>query len=90
MIIDIHEGNIATIKNPVFRTHAQVHSDNYQEFKHIVSRYQLPLRAGRIYKLNHAAEIIRRNNDHSKFLNQISPACLACRGEVECASLFIS
>lgn len=90
MIIDIHEGNIGRIKNPVFRTHAQVHIDNYQEFKHVVSRYQLPLQAGRIYKLNHVSEIICRNNDHSIFLNRISPACLACRGGVECASLFIS
>lgn len=96
MILDINEGNITTIKNPVFRAHAQVHLDNYKYFKDDISRCRLPLQVGREYTLRNTAigekgvGIICRNNGHSYYINRISPACLACRGEEECATLYIS
>lgn len=90
ILYEITEAFIGSIKNKAFQDYVQSFLDDDRYFLESISRYGLPLEHPLPYAPGNDSGIITRNNGHSLYLNRISPACIACRGEAESATHFIS
>jgi len=97
MITQLTEANLNLIRNPEFAHYVSIYQDIKRDFLTRIQETGLDLEtsdlSGEIASLRdslRAAGANFRNNDHSIYVNQISPACRACREGVGSATFFIS
>lgn len=97
MIVDVTKSTLNEIKNPVLREYANTYVQIYQDFMQQVHAMRLEIEADDVNRT--AAQKIEvlskkgvsvRNNEHSVYLNRISPACVACQTGVGSSTFFIS
>ena len=97
MITEIDRAALSKIKNPVFRGYASRYVEIYEDFLEQIERFGVPLAEWdkrlemgmRLNRLQDKGARVR-NNEHSVYINNISPACLACQTGVGSATLFVS
>lgn len=97
MILDVQKDNLNKIKNPALRSYAGIYVEIYQDFLQqiaetgikIASKDNFEEARNRIARLVEAGAVLS-NNDHSIYINEISPACVACQTGVGSATYFIS
>lgn len=97
MITAISRDTLGTIKNPAFANYAGMYVNIYDNFMAQIAQLGLELEAedDRAQVQERMARIrekggIFRNDDKSIYLNEISPACVACQTGVGSATFFIS
>lgn len=97
MIIEIDRSTLDQIKNPLLAAQAGRYIDIYEDFMDQVRRLGVQVAEGddRPAVAARRAELRRlganfRNNDHSIYLNTISPSCEACQQGVGSATFYIS
>ncbi|MFO7537967.1 MAG: radical SAM protein [Chloroflexota bacterium] len=97
MIIDINEQTVNEIKNPAFASYAHIYVRIYEQFMDQFKgtgveidpacyEQQLTEKMARLRQKG----AIFRNQDKSIYVNQISPACVACQTGVGSATFFVS
>jgi pyruvate formate-lyase activating enzyme-like uncharacterized protein len=97
MIIDIDRQVLSMIRNPGFRSYAEIYTNIYEDFLEQVKRSGIEIdpytlngeAADRLVRLRQKGAICR-NADKSIYVNRISPACVACQTGVGSATFFIS
>lgn len=97
MIIEIDRTTLDQINNPALAAHATRYLEIYEDFMDQVHQLGVqvaeeddrPAIAARQARL-HELGVHSRNNDHSLYLNEISPSCEACRQGVGSATFYVS
>ncbi len=97
MIVPITEDTLNLIKNPVMRSYAQIYTRIFQQFMERVVQTGIEIdpqdyseqAAAQIDRLQKKGAVVR-NDGKSIFINQISPACVACQTGVGSATFFTS
>lgn len=97
MIVDVDRETLSTIRNPDLRSYAVKYVDISEDFMAQVGASGIEIdpedykqeTATRLDQLRQRGAIFR-NNDKSIYLNQISPACVACQKGVGSETFFIS
>jgi sulfatase maturation enzyme AslB (radical SAM superfamily) len=89
--------NINTIRNISLSTYAAIYLDIYEDFMNQIEGIGLeisdeahPDKITALHSRLQQKGAIFRNDDKSIYINQISPACVACREGVGSATFFIS
>lgn len=97
MIIDINQQTITEIKNPTFAAYANIYVDIYKQFMAQFDGVGIELdpicyeqQVAEKMALLREKGAIFRNADKSIYVNQISPACVACQTGVGSATFFVS
>jgi pyruvate formate-lyase activating enzyme-like uncharacterized protein len=97
MIIELTDANQNLIHNPEFARYLSIYQDIKRDFlAHILETgleletTDLSSETASLRDRLRVGGAIFRNNDHSIYINQISPACEACREGVGSATFFIS
>lgn len=97
MIIAITPQTHHQIKNPVFSTYARLYLTIYERFMDQIRATGISIDPDDHSDLasEKRRQLIKkgvkvRNNDHSLYINAISPACLACRKGVGSVTFFVS
>lgn len=97
MIIAITPQTFEQIKNPVFSSYARLYLTIYERFMDQIRATGIgvdPDDHGDLVNEKRRQLVkkgaIVRNNDHSVYINAISPACVACRKGVGTATFFVS
>ncbi len=96
MLLEINEGNLTEIANPKFREYAQIYSRIYGRFLEHVNTEGLELdRCISTHKTEQRVhlpenQVNHRNNNHSIYVNWISPACKACNKGQNSATFYLS
>ncbi len=97
MIVAVNRENLSQIKNPSFAAYAAIYVSIYDNFMHQIDQLGLEVEpesdCAEVLALT--SEIRRkgaifRNDGKSVYLNEISPACVACQTGVGSATFFIS
>jgi pyruvate formate-lyase activating enzyme-like uncharacterized protein len=97
MIIEITEETHGQIQNPVFASYAAAYLDIYDNFMQQIAASGIGIDADgceveaqeRMARLRRKGAIFR-NHGRSIYLNQISPACVACQKGIGSATFFVS
>lgn len=97
MIVEITEDNLDLIKNPVMRSYAEIYTHISNQFMEKILQTGIEIDptdyseqvARKMAVLRKKGATIR-NDGKSVFINQISPACVACQTGVGCATFFTS
>jgi uncharacterized protein len=97
MITEIRRNNLQSIKNPTFQAYANIYVGIYDNFIEQVSKDGIEIEpsdvtgkaASHLESLEHKGARLR-NDNKSLYINNISPACLACQKGVGSATFFIS
>ena len=97
MITEIDHTTLGKIKNPALRDYARRYVEIYDDFLAQIARYGLELETHdsrpqvveRLERLRHKGAHLR-NENKSVYINNISPACVACQTGVASATYFIS
>ena len=97
MIVACNRETLSQIKNPRFAAYAEMYVKIYEGFMSQVEQLGLELEPEDDYpKVQALLEQIQRkgalfrNDDKSIYLNEISPACVACQTGVGSATRFVS
>jgi len=96
MMLELSSENIAKLKNPQFRTYAQIYTRIYDQFMNEVSKQGLDFGPVDQNKLNEtrrdlqAKGAILRNDDKSIYINWLSSACEACRKGEDSLTFYLS
>ncbi len=97
MIVPITEDTLALIKNPEMRSYAQIYTRIFQQFMERVAQTGIQIDpqddsaqvAERMERLQEKGAQVR-NDGKSVYVNQISPACLACQTGIGSATFINS
>ncbi|HZJ84237.1 MAG TPA: radical SAM protein [Syntrophomonadaceae bacterium] len=95
MIIDLLDKN-EIIKNPVFRKYSAIYTSIYRQFLEDIANMGIVFSEGssdenlKLRKKLVDTSVKFRNNEHSLYLNTISPSCLACQKGKNSMTFFIS
>lgn len=96
MITEIDRAALGDIRNPAFRAYASRYVDISEDFIEQIGKFGVPLKAEDGQEMKTRLERLRekgahvRNDERSVYINNISPACLACQTGVGSATLFVS
>ena len=97
MITRLTEANLNLIRNPEFARYVSIYQGIQRDFLARIQETGLELETAdltdetaSLRERLRAAGAVFRNNDHSIYLHQISPACEACREGIGSATFFIS
>jgi pyruvate formate-lyase activating enzyme-like uncharacterized protein len=98
MKLEVDEGTLASIHNPVLRNYAEQYIRIEREFLDQIRNNGIEIASAendkkplevRLLELKRKGATLR-NNSKSVFVNRISPACQACQTSIGSATLFIS
>lgn len=97
MIVAINRETLAQIENPVFAAYASLYVNIYENFMRQIAQLGLeiepasdrPQVQAQLERLRQKGAIFR-NDEKSIYLNEISPACVACQTGVGSATFFVS
>jgi pyruvate formate-lyase activating enzyme-like uncharacterized protein len=94
---EIDRGTLATMQNPIFCKYASTYLEIYDDFMEQIAGTGLEIAPTEDHdQVNALISRLRdkgatfRNDDKSIYINQISPACVACREGIGSATFFIS
>lgn len=97
MIIAVNRETLSQIRNPAFAAYASMYVEIYEGFMRQIEQLGVEVEpaSDRPQVLARMEQIRRkgakfRNDDKSIYLNQISPACVACQTGVGSATFFVS
>lgn len=97
MILDINKNTVNEIQNPTLRSYAEIYVHIYQDFLNQVAQTGIEidsedytdLAREKMEQLSKRGAVVR-NDQKSVYINQISPACIACQKGVGSLTFFIS
>lgn len=97
MIVDVTKSNLDEIKNPALRQYAGTYVQIYQDFMEQIRAMGLEIETeGMTEPIMPKVDALQkkgaavRNNQHSIYINRISPACVACQTGIGSSTFFIS
>lgn len=100
MILPITDRHTLTkIENPAFAAYAETYVRIHEDFLQQIEATGVPLAEAQVFNKNHAgsstwsndnAQVNYRNQGKSIYVNDISPACVACQTGIGSATFFIS
>ncbi len=96
MLRNLSAQQLATVKNPILKDYGQIYvkiADSFSEWVHqtgLILDQDLTLETESLLKRLQTKGAHFRNEGKSIYVNQISPACVACQKGVGSVSLFIS
>lgn len=97
MITPVNRQTLSAIRNPAFAAYASMYVDIYESFMRQIEQLGLEIepvsdrpQVQALMEQIRQKGAIWRNDDKSVYLNEISPACVACQTGVGSATFFIS
>ena len=97
MIITVNRETLSQIKNPRFAAYASMYVQIYENFMRQIEQMGLEVepesdrpQVQALLEHIRSKGAVFRNDDKSIFLNEISPACVACQTGIGSATFFVS